>query len=57
MYCRIVMMEVPVMIWPLKTRAQSSYNGCYINVLCGWYRLGGVRIAYRVVNQESKSML
>jgi len=36
MCCCIVMMEVPVMICPLKTRAQSTYNGCHTSILCGW---------------------
>jgi hypothetical protein len=57
MYC-IVMMEVPVMICPLKTRAQSNYNGCHTSILCGWwYRLGSVRITLRVVNQYECMLL
>jgi len=40
------------MICPLETRAQSNYNGCHTSMLCGWwYRLGGVKIALRVVGQ------
>jgi len=58
MYCRIVMTEVPVMVCPHETRAQSTYNGCHTSILCGWwYRLGGVRIALRVVDQYECMLL
>ena len=52
------MMEVPVMICPLKLRAQSNYNGCHTSILCGWwYWLGGVRIALCVVGQYDCMLL